>query len=355
MAHCEPLLLRLGAVISGHGADDDAALWLRAVHGALDGDERSLQESDGGVRCVTSPECVLAVAELMATMEVGVVNRLFGSNARRRWVSAYFPFTLPSFELEVEFQGKWLEVAGCGVIHKGVYERSKGDWSDAAHTGWAFGLGLERLAMVVFGIPDIRLFWSEDPRFLKQFMDVQVKMEACDLFSAEMVVRDAKCRADAVDQVARPQSVVPCAVLRDGSHVASDATCQGALQDIVPAFRPYSAHPPCVKDVSMWMSSDVVEVVSAGDVAQIATVADREAGRVLYENDLMETMRSVAGVLIEEVTCVDQFIDPKTGRESRCYRIVYRHADRNLTNEEVNALHFEVRHALAAEHAVELR
>lgn len=63
------------------------------------------------------------------------------------------------------FQGKWLEVLGCGVIHRDVMNNAgrKGE------VGWAFGLGLERLAMVLFSIPDIRLFWSNDVRFLSQF------------------------------------------------------------------------------------------------------------------------------------------------------------------------------------------
>ena len=86
-----------------------------------------------------------------------------------RWVEAYFPFTSPSWELEVFWQGDWLEVLGCGVtkqeilINAGVSEQ----------VGWAFGLGLERVAMLLFSIPDIRLFWSKDPRFLSQFSSMK--------------------------------------------------------------------------------------------------------------------------------------------------------------------------------------
>ena len=84
-----------------------------------------------------------------------------------RWVEAYFPFTSPSWELEIFWQGEWLEVLGCGVtnqkllINAGVPDR----------LGWAFGLGLERIAMLLFSIPDIRLFWSQDKRFLSQFSE----------------------------------------------------------------------------------------------------------------------------------------------------------------------------------------
>ncbi|KAL8723066.1 MAG: hypothetical protein Q9225_000537 [Loekoesia sp. 1 TL-2023] len=86
-----------------------------------------------------------------------------------RWVEAYFPFTSPSWELEVFWQGDWLEILGCGVtkqdllINAGVPDQM----------GWAFGVGLERVAMLLFSIPDIRLFWSRDDRFLSQFTNIQ--------------------------------------------------------------------------------------------------------------------------------------------------------------------------------------
>ncbi|KAJ5105807.1 hypothetical protein NUU61_003154 [Penicillium alfredii] len=82
-----------------------------------------------------------------------------------RWVEAYFPFTSPSWELEVFWQGDWLEILGCGVIKQDLLISS--DVPD--RIGWAFGLGLERIAMLLFNIPDIRLFWSRDERFLSQF------------------------------------------------------------------------------------------------------------------------------------------------------------------------------------------
>ena len=82
-----------------------------------------------------------------------------------RWVEAYFPFTSPSWELEVYWQGDWLEILGCGVTKQELYINA-----GVPHKlGWAFGIGLERVAMLLYSIPDIRLFWSKDPRFLKQF------------------------------------------------------------------------------------------------------------------------------------------------------------------------------------------
>jgi len=82
-----------------------------------------------------------------------------------RWLDSYFPFTHPSWELEIFFQDEWLEVLGCGVVEQQIVERA----GTSNRVGWAFGLGLERLAMVLFGIPDIRLFWSTDERFIGQF------------------------------------------------------------------------------------------------------------------------------------------------------------------------------------------
>ncbi|RJE21700.1 Phenylalanyl-tRNA synthetase [Aspergillus sclerotialis] len=82
-----------------------------------------------------------------------------------RWVEAFFPFTSPSWELEVFWQGDWLEILGCGIIKQELLVNS----DVPHHVGWAFGLGLERIAMLLFNIRDIRLFWSRDERFLSQF------------------------------------------------------------------------------------------------------------------------------------------------------------------------------------------
>ena len=88
---------------------------------------------------------------------------------RVRWVEAYFPFTSPSWELEVFWQGDWLEILGCGVTKQELYINA-----GVPHKlGWAFGIGLERVAMLLYSIPDIRLFWSNDPRFLSQFSTLE--------------------------------------------------------------------------------------------------------------------------------------------------------------------------------------
>lgn len=133
-----------------------------------------------------------------------------------RWVDAYFPFTHPSWELEIWYGGEWMEVLGAGILEQSIltkcelFKHQQREpfqstifrttlWDDITYAkdgdyfhkiglgmemlnnscnisggvkskcGWAFGLGLERLAMKLYSIPDVRLFWSEDPGFLSQF------------------------------------------------------------------------------------------------------------------------------------------------------------------------------------------
>lgn len=89
-----------------------------------------------------------------------------------RFRPSFFPFTEPSAEIDVAFmsgtlKGRWLEIAGCGMVHPQVFENVGYDpevWS-----GWAFGFGIERIAMLRYGITDIRLFYENDVRFLGQF------------------------------------------------------------------------------------------------------------------------------------------------------------------------------------------
>ena len=102
------------------------------------------------------------VEDLKKTLN-NLLSKLFKSE-NIKYTDSYFPFTEPSFEVEIEYNNKMIEVLGCGQIHsnilKSIFINEK---------GWAFGLGLERLAMILFNIPDIRYFWSKDPRFLNQF------------------------------------------------------------------------------------------------------------------------------------------------------------------------------------------
>lgn len=82
----------------------------------------------------------------------------------------YFPFTDPSFEIEVFYNNKWLEILGCGIIRQEIIKNcSNKNKKLVDKKGWAFGLGLDRLAMILFDIPDIRILWLDNPKFMKQF------------------------------------------------------------------------------------------------------------------------------------------------------------------------------------------
>ncbi|KAI9049861.1 hypothetical protein LZ554_006011 [Drepanopeziza brunnea f. sp. 'monogermtubi'] len=98
---------------------------------------------------------------------------------RVRWIEAFFPFTSPSWELEIHWQGDWLEVLGCGVVKQDILKNA--DVPD--QLGWAFGIGLERIAMLLFDIPDIRLFWSKDERFLGQFRGLSGNLDGLRQFT----------------------------------------------------------------------------------------------------------------------------------------------------------------------------
>jgi len=107
------------------------------------------------------------LAQLKYTIEV-FLKRLFGQGIEFRFRPSYFPFTEPSIEVDIRLGGsKWLEMMGAGMVHRNVFDAARYSPDDVQ--GFAFGVGLDRLAMVKYGIPDIRLFYSGDLRFTRQF------------------------------------------------------------------------------------------------------------------------------------------------------------------------------------------
>lgn len=190
---------------------------------------------------------------------VSMIKQIFG-DIDYRWISEYFPFTHPSFELEINYNGKWIEALGCGVIRHDILKNA----GAGNRIGWAFGLGLERLAMPFYSIPDIRLFWSTDSGFLNQFKNLP---------------KDGRIK-----------------------------------------YKPVSIYPQCINDISFWLPKE----------------------KSFCSNDFYELVGECGGNLIEQVKLVDQFKHPKTGNVSHCYRIVYRHLEKTLTQEEVNKLHKQI-------------
>ncbi|CAJ0870400.1 15216_t:CDS:2, partial [Entrophospora sp. SA101] len=143
-----------------------------------DGDDKVKTNDDTIVGSSNPLQSCHPIEEANATIK----HLKYSLNSMVRWIDAYFPFTSPSWEMEIFYNGKWLEICGC----------------QSNKIGWAFGLGLERIAMVLFGIPDIRLFWSKDERFTSQFT------------SSDKIVK----------------------------------------------FQPFSKHPSCTKDISFWLNNE---------------------------------------------------------------------------------------------------
>ena len=114
----------------------------------------------------------VTVVDLKAALDY-LVRGLFGAGAQIRLRPSFFPFTEPSFEMDFtspdlgKLSGKWLELGGCGVVDPEVFKAVGLD--PAEWTGYAFGFGLERIAMVRAGLDDIRHFYQNDLRFLRQF------------------------------------------------------------------------------------------------------------------------------------------------------------------------------------------
>ncbi len=107
-----------------------------------------------------------------------MARRLFGPQARTRFRASFFPFTEPSAEFDIECflcggkgcavcGGGWLEIGGSGMVHPVVLRN--GGYDPERYTGFAFGFGIQRIAMLKYHISDIRLFWQNDLRFLEQF------------------------------------------------------------------------------------------------------------------------------------------------------------------------------------------
>jgi phenylalanyl-tRNA synthetase alpha chain len=120
----------------------------------------------------------VSVADLKGTLEF-FMRELFGRDTDVQFRPHYFPFTEPSLEIYVKSKAlkkgeQWIEVAGSGMVHPAVFEavnKARGDkaYDPEKWSGYAFGLGMDRLAMILFDIPDIRLFAQNDLRFLRQF------------------------------------------------------------------------------------------------------------------------------------------------------------------------------------------
>jgi phenylalanyl-tRNA synthetase alpha chain len=218
-------------------------------------------------------DAVYILTQSLKTCLNDLCHELFGKDVEIRWVEAYFPFTHPSWEVEVKLGGEWLEILGCGIMEQKLLANAGAD----DKIGWAFGLGLERIAMKLYGIPDIRLFWSVDSGFLSQF------------------------------EVDDPYTPI--------------------------TYKAVSQYPPCINDISFWLPAD----------------------GTFTSSDFYDLVRSIGGDMVEKVSLVDEFHHLKKSRWSHCYRIVYRHMQKTLTQEEANKIHKLIEEAATRDLRVEIR
>ena len=110
----------------------------------------------------------VSFAQLKGCLEY-FVKKMFGSDRKMRWRPSYFPFTEPSAEVDIwdEQRNQWMEILGCGMVDPEVFNSV--NYDSRIWRGYAFGMGVERIAMLKYGIEDIRLFYGGDIRFLRQF------------------------------------------------------------------------------------------------------------------------------------------------------------------------------------------
>ncbi len=194
-----------------------------------------------------------------------IVRAVFGPEMKFRINADDFPYTDPSFEVEVNVKGtaaegpargEWLEILGSGMPKQSVLQKMGVE----GYHGWAFGCGIERLAIISMALPDIRLLWSTDDRIRKQLKLGQI-------------------------------------------------------------YKDVSKYPPSVRDISFIVPKSFVP------------------------NDYFDTVRDIAGDLVEEVSLIDKYEnDAKFGSDkmSYAYRIIYRSIERTLTGDEVEQLHTKV-------------
>ncbi len=222
----------------------------------------------GGLYLVPDDTMKLTPDDLKKVLS-DVAKSAFGEGVNFRFYDHTFPYTDPSYEMEAEIRGKWVEMLGSGMARKSVLE----NMGLTGYHGWAFGFGAERLAMMSMELPDIRLLWSQDDRVKKQLK---------------------------LDQ----------------------------------KYEDVSKYPPIVRDISFIIDKSVAV------------------------NDYFDTVRDIAGDLIEEMKQIDSYENAKKfgeGKISYTFRIVYRSTERTLTNDEVNALHEKIREQTAEQYKAVLR
>jgi len=132
----------------------------------------AFHQIDGLYICKRSKKVI--TQEDLKEVQIDLAKSIFGQDIEYKFLVDTFPFTDPSVEMDIKFNGEWMEVNGAGLVHGQVLKNFNLD--PGIYNGWAFGFG-DRLAMIKMGISDIRILWSEDPRITGQFKDIDSKFK----------------------------------------------------------------------------------------------------------------------------------------------------------------------------------
>ncbi len=143
----------------------------------------AFHQIDGLLICKKSQKII--TQQDLKDVQVDLAKGIFGPDIEYKFLDDTFPYTIESLEMDIMFNGEWLEVNGAGLVNPVVLENFGLD--PKIYNGWAFGFG-ERLAMIKMGIPDIRILWSEDERITSQFKNIDSKFKEVSKYPS--VVRD---------------------------------------------------------------------------------------------------------------------------------------------------------------------
>jgi phenylalanyl-tRNA synthetase alpha chain len=139
----------------------------------------AFHQIDGLFICKKSKKII--TQEDLKDIQVKLAKGIFGPNIEWKFVPDKFPYTVESLEMDIKFNGEWMEVNGAGLVHPQCLKNFGLD--PKIYNGWAFGFG-DRLAMIKMGIPDIRILWSNDPRITSQFTDINSKYKEVSKYPA---------------------------------------------------------------------------------------------------------------------------------------------------------------------------
>lgn len=143
----------------------------------------AFHQIDGLYICKKSQKII--TQEDLKNIQIDLAKGIFGSDVEWKFIPDEFPYTVESLEMDIKFNGEWMEVNGAGLVNPIVLKNFGLD--PEVYNGWAFGFG-DRLAMIKMRIPDIRILWSDDPRITSQFKDINSKFKEVSKYPP--IVRD---------------------------------------------------------------------------------------------------------------------------------------------------------------------